>query len=89
MSTKISASEKFIEGQTHTLGICEDLIGGQNRIHRPYASLTPAEVFLTPAELSPAGNPRDIRWERISGLLLDLIEVNEPHNEPMLGALPK
>ena len=54
VSTKISASEKFIGGQTHTLGICDDLIGGQNRIHRPYASLTPAEVFLTPAELSPA-----------------------------------
>ena len=50
---KISTSEKFIRGQTYILDICDDLIRDQNRIHLAYASLTPVEVFLTPAELRP------------------------------------
>ena len=37
-------------------------IGGQSRIHLAYASLTPAENFLTPAELRPGkGSPQVAR----------------------------
>ena len=57
-SAGVSTTEVYADagGQTDILGICEDLMGGQTRIHRPYASLTPVEVFLTPAELRPDRN---------------------------------
>ena len=55
VSIKILINEKFIEDKAYTFGICNDLVmRGKSRIHRPYASLIPAEVFLTPAELRPA-----------------------------------
>lgn len=37
----------------HTLGIWDDLIGGETRIRSAYGTLTPAEIFFTPVELRP------------------------------------
>ena len=78
VSTKISASEKFIGGQTHTLDIYDDLMGGQNRIHRPYAS-------LTSAELSPDQGPgvdRSLNTEVLSATacLESNIHIPLPHH---------
>ncbi len=39
MSIKISISEKYIGGKAHTLGICNDLVGGKRRIHSAFTRI--------------------------------------------------
>ena len=48
---EILTSVKFIGGEIDILSICNDLIGDENRLYSAYASLTPAELIFTPAEL--------------------------------------